>query len=651
MPAALDPQSLLLCLAAALAALALGLALLLLRALPAPGLGSLAASYAILAAGLVVLARQSTGLPTFGLVLGNLFLISGVALLLEGARIFHGLERQRWLTVALALLTPLAVYLLERSRADVAVRISVTNGIVALLFLRVALAVLASRKERRSFVTILLTAAGPAGLAIAFGMRSLFAATGKRLPDFARGDPATSATMLAALVAVVLWPLALVSTDNRRLLVVTEAAERRLAAGKKRYRDLIESAPDAMIIVDRSGEIELLNAQAERLLGYRRSELVGQPIELLVPESLRLSHGRHRSGFAETRSPRGDPASRPMGAPGQELHARRKDGVEIPVEISLSPLETDEGLLVTAAIRDISNRIRGEEELRQSEERFRSLFEQSFGYILLLDLDGAILAANPAAAAALGSAPGRPPTQALADFVVPDDREALAALLEGWGRGERPDHPLAVRIGTPAIEPRTWLVHGQRFDQLGRPPRLLANAIDVSDRIRLEEALRSKALHDPLTGLANRSLFEDRLEVALARAARECDQGRPVAVAVVFVDLDAFKAVNDRHGHAAGDSVLLQVADRLRNGVRRVDTVARWGGDEFALVLPEIAGRQAAEKVVQKLEDALHAPCQLENTQLQVAASFGLAVFPDDGDTVRALLDAADSAMYARKRA
>lgn len=650
MPSALDPQALLLCLAAALAALSIGLALLVARAFAAPGLGSLASSYGVLAVGLVVLAQQSAGLPTFGLVLGNLLLVSGVALLLEGARIFHGLERQRWLTVTAVLVTSVAVWWIERSQAGVAVRIAVTNGIVALLFLRVAMAVVASRREPRSAVTVLLTAAGPSGLAAALGARSVLALAGLRTPDFARGDPMTSATLLAALVLVVVWPLALVSTDNRRLLVVAEAAERRRAAGEKRYRDLLESAPDAMIIVDRLGRIELLNAQAERLLGYSREELVGQKIELLVPESLRLRHGQHRLGFAETRSPRGDPLSRPMGAPGQELYARRKDGVEIPVEISLSPLDTDEGLLVTAAIRDIGNRIRAEDELRQSEGRFRSLFEQSFGYILLLDLDGTILALNPAAAGALGSAPESLPTRSLADFVVADDQAALTALLEAWGRGERPEHPLEVRIGTPHAEPRTWFVHGQRFDQSGRPPRLLANAIDVSDRIRLEEALRSKALHDPLTGLANRSLFEDRLEVALARASRERDQGKPASVAVAFVDLDAFKAVNDLHGHSAGDSVLIQVADRLRSGVRRVDTVARWGGDEFALVLPEIAGRQAAENVVRKLQDALRAPCHLGSRPLRVAASFGLAVSPDDGESVRALLEAADAAMYARKR-
>lgn len=650
MPLPLDPRSLLLCLAAALVALAAGLALLERRTLSTAGLRHLALSYGVLAGSLGILAQQGTGLALPALVAGNFGFALGIALLLEGAQIFYGRPPGRRLTVTAAILTAAGVAWFELRGAGTGARIALTNSVASFLFLRLAAVAFAAGMPARLAAGRLLAVAGPAAIGAALGVRALLAATGARPPDLAAGDSSTSATMLIALVAVVLWPLAVISADNRRLLDLAELAERQLAAGKKRYRDLLESAPDAMVIVDHTGTIELLNAQAERLLGYRREELVGQPIELLVPERLRGRHEQNRTGFLGPRSPRGDPMSRPMGPSGGELFARRQDGSEIPVEISLSPLHTDEGTLVTAAIRDITHRRRAEEELRLSEARFRSVFEQSLGYMLLLDLEGKVLSCNPAAARALRSdAAGLPPGPFL-DFVTAEDRSAFVRLLSAWRDGERQEGPVEVRVHGIPMAPCTWLVQGQKVEQGGRSAWLLVSAIDVSDRIRLEEALRVKALHDGLTGLANRGLFEDRLDLALARAARERDKGKLSPVAVAFLDLDAFKSVNDRFGHAVGDAVLVQVAERLRAGVRRVDTVARWGGDEFALVLPEIGGRSAARAVLAKLGEALDAPYVCGSQELRVPASFGLALYPEDGETTRALVEHADSLMYADKR-
>jgi len=646
----LDPKSQLLCLAAALLALGAGLALFERRTLSTSSLRRLAASYVLLAASLTVLAGQGEGLSTAALILANLGFVVGIALLLEGARLFHGRTPERRVTMAAAVLTAAGVAWFELRGAGAGARIAWTNSVASLLFLRLTGVALGAGKFLRPGTNTLLAVAGPLAIGLALGGRALLAATGARPPDLAGGDWATSATLLVALLAVVLWPLAVISADNRQLLDLAELAERRLAAGKKRYRDLLESAPDAMVIVDQQGAIELVNAQAERLLGYGREELMGQPIELLVPTRLRDRHERNRSGFLEPRSPRGDPMSRPMGTAGEELFARRRDGSEIPVEISLSPVQTDEGTLVTAAIRDITPRRRAEEELRLSEERFRSVFEQSLGYMLLLDLEGRVLSCNPAAARALGgeteSFPGRP----FLDFVAEEDRPALSRLLDAWRRGERQDRPVEARIESAPTPPTTWLVQGQKVEQGGGQPWLLASAIDVSDRIRLEQTLRAKALHDGLTGLANRGLFEDRLDLALARAARQRDQGRPSPVAIAFLDLDDFKSVNDRFGHAVGDAVLVQVAARLRAGVRRGDTVARWGGDEFALVLPEIGGRTAARAVLAKLREALDAPYICGAQVLRVPASFGLALYPEDGETQRALVEHADSQMYVDKR-
>jgi len=158
-----------------------------------------------------------------------------------------------------------------------------------------------------------------------------------------------------------------------------------------RFRGLLEAAPDAMVIVDSDGHIELVNAQTERLFGYPRGELLGQPVEKLVPERLRAAHAAHRNGYSS------NPQVRPMGV-GLELCGQRKDGTEFPVEISLSPLETPEGTLVTAAIRDVTERKRTEEALRESEEGFRLLVDGVRDYaIFRLDPRGHVFTWNPGA--------------------------------------------------------------------------------------------------------------------------------------------------------------------------------------------------------------------------------------------------------------
>jgi diguanylate cyclase (GGDEF)-like protein/PAS domain S-box-containing protein len=168
---------------------------------------------------------------------------------------------------------------------------------------------------------------------------------------------------------------------------------------------------------------------------------------------------------------------------------------------------------------------------------------------------------------------------------------------------------------------------------------------DITERRRLEAALEHQALHDPLTDLPNRTLFFDRLKQALISARRE---GKKVAL--VILDLDAFKHVNDAFGHAVGDELLKALAVRLREGLRATDTAARIGGDEFAWVLPRVTGRQAAERMVRKRLNSLQVAYSNDRERMQVRVSAGIALYPDDASDVDMLMRFADAAMYSAKR-
>ena len=177
--------------------------------------------------------------------------------------------------------------------------------------------------------------------------------------------------------------------------------------------------------------------------------------------------------------------------------------------------------------------------------------------------------------------------------------------------------------------------------EVGARHRLEQQLVAVT---RGEEEARHAALHDPLTGLPNRVLFDDRLAHGLAQARRH---GR--ALAVMFLDLDKFKQINDQHGHAVGDAVLTTVADRLKENTRQEDTVARIGGDEFLYLVAECGSRDDVTMIAGKIIQAIRAPCLLSVGKLEIRASLGIAIFPADGDSARALIARADQAMYQAK--
>ena len=322
------------------------------------------------------------------------------------------------------------------------------------------------------------------------------------------------------------------------------------------------------------------------------------------------------------------------------------------------PFTRTEGYLLTA-LADVTatafGHVRALEQEATSErthadQRLRSTYEAIACGVTVWSPEGALLQYNQAAeeimGVPLGPQVGQPLMQTVR--VVRDDgREAPAK--------ER--RVLTVARTGQAIRNYDSLITRadgqQRFLQMNAVPvfdadgtldRVVCSFVDITERKQAEDLLAHQAHHDALTGLPNRTLLLDRLDQALAQARRS---GQPVAL--LLIDLDGFKAVNDTRGHQIGDQLLAAVGARWSAGLRAGDTLARLGGDEFAVLLNETS-RALAEAVADKLRRALEAPFWLEGAPVEVGASVGLAVFPSDGQAASALLQQADAAMYRDKR-
>ncbi len=288
------------------------------------------------------------------------------------------------------------------------------------------------------------------------------------------------------------------------------------------------------------------------------------------------------------------------------------------------------------------DRRRAADALRESEARFRTLAETAPCAIFIYQDDG-FRYANPAAASITGFNRDELRDLSFWRLVHQDFREAVRERGLARQRGESVPARYEFKIERRDGEER-WLDSSASSVEFGGRPAVLGIAFDVTERKRAEEQIKSLAYHDVLTGLPNRLLFNDRLNVAVAQAHRQQQR-----LGILFLDLDRFKVINDSLGHSLGDRLLQAVAERLEAGVREGDTVARLGGDEFILLLPGIARADDIARVAEKILDSLRLPFRLEGRDLFVTASIGLSLYPEDGLDGETLVKNADIAMYRAK--
>lgn len=417
------------------------------------------------------------------------------------------------------------------------------------------------------------------------------------------------------------------------------AAEQALAASEALYRSLVETSNDLVWSIDRDGRWTYLNPEAvRRIYGCQPSELLGRASHERVVPALRE---RDRAVFERVLA--GESVFR------HETRHQRGDGTLVDLSFNAVPLRDARGAIVgaTGTARDVSEERKAAAALHEGVEKLRLAVEAAELVYWEWDQASGELHWGRDPSGRLGAVDGR--TLRLSEYaqlVHPEDRERfLAEARAAWESGA----PYAAEYRVIGREGQVaWIsARGKVLaDSGGRALRMIGVSQDVTERKRREDEARFLAYHDTLTGLPNRRLLDDRLRQALHLAQR-----RDARLAVMLVDLDEFKQVNDVHGHRAGDAVLREVAMRLAACVRKADTLARQGGDEFVVVIPDLAKDIDGQVVAEKILRALQEPLRVEGAQVKLGASIGISLYPADARDGEALLRNADAAMYRAKRA
>jgi diguanylate cyclase (GGDEF)-like protein/PAS domain S-box-containing protein len=308
--------------------------------------------------------------------------------------------------------------------------------------------------------------------------------------------------------------------------------------------------------------------------------------------------------------------------------------------------ETGEPTIVEGIARDVTARVEAEEALRRSEERFRSLIQNASDVIAIIDADDVVRYVSPTVERVLGYLPSDLIGTSLFNALHPDDAGEVAVLLRE-ALVEAGEHQIVeARVRHQAGDWRHLEIVASNQRDVPSIGGVVINARDITERKQFEDELAYQAFYDQLTGLPNRALFVDRMEHSLARAGRRGDR-----VAVMFFDLDRFKVVNDSLGHAAGDELLGAVAKRLSGLLRSSDTLARFGGDEFTVLVEDLVHPSGATGIAERIIESLRLPFMLGSHEVVISASIGIVISTDAHHKPADLLRDADIALYQAKAA
>ena len=396
----------------------------------------------------------------------------------------------------------------------------------------------------------------------------------------------------------------------------------------KHYVDqILHCMGDMLFVVDPDGRIVLANPASASVLGYAQQEMVGLPISAIVPDGLQLAPSVGHGGD-----------SVPSNAESRFIG---KDGQEVPVLVSVSRLEEDaHHHQIIFAARDITRQKAAERELRLAAK----VMDTVSNAIMVADAKANIRLVNPAFCRITGYRPeevvGKNPR------ILQSGKQSREFYAEMWNdilkRGLW-EGEIWNRRKDGEIYPE-WLTITAMRDQDGVITHYVSTFQDITERKRVMRELEHLASHDQLTGLPNRKLFIDRLAHAMRLSRRMEKQA-----ALLFIDIDGFKPVNDTHGHDIGDALLQAIAERLLASVREADTVARLGGDEFTVIMENVADVGHVLPVADKILDAMHEPFTIGDIVCRIGASIGISTYPGDSEELDDLIKKADTAMYMAK--
>jgi diguanylate cyclase (GGDEF)-like protein/PAS domain S-box-containing protein len=443
------------------------------------------------------------------------------------------------------------------------------------------------------------------------------------------------AGVLLTLIAAVLFVVTLMR--NAHSLSQTNKA---LEGSEASIRAILDNVVDGIVVIDDHGAIEIFSQGAQRIFGYSGVEVLGRNVNVLMPEPYRSAHDQHLRRYMDTGQ------NSVLGITNRELVGCRRDGTEFPLELGVNEVKLPERRIFIGMVRDITEQKGAQQELRIA----ATAFESQEGMVVT-DAKSVILRVNHAfseftgysAEEAMGKTPALLKSGTHDDLFYRQMWESLtkARYWQGeiWNKRKNGNVYLA------------WLTISAVSGPDGTVTHYVGAFSDITQRKVAEEEIHRLVFYDPLTGLPNRRLLLDRLRQAIPASVRRCSFG-----ALLFLDLDNFKTLNDTKGHEFGDLLLVEVARRLLACVRGDDTVARLGGDEFIVVLEEL-GRNAqeaatlAESVGEKIRATLSQPYSLHSQDYMSTPSIGISLFLGDEETVDELLKRADVAMYQAKSA
>lgn len=417
-------------------------------------------------------------------------------------------------------------------------------------------------------------------------------------------------------------------------------AVRELRAAEGRFRALVEQSLAGIYIAD-DERILYANPRIGEMLGYSQEELAGLPLSAVaLPEDWAIvaEQVRQRLEGETTQS-------------SYEFRGMRKNGTTLVLRVAGSVAELEGRRVLIGVVLDVTEQRQAESDLRESEEKFREITAVLGEGVYVLDNEGRLTFMNPAAERMLGWKEG--------ELLGRNAHDAFHYMHTDGSHFPMHECPVfntvqsgsSYRVQEDSFIRRDGSMLPVAFVAVpilrdGKVVGSVATFHDITERKQHEQCMQGLAYYDNLTGLPNRQLMQDRLGQLLAHAKRHAG-----CLALLFLDLDGFKAVNDTYGHATGDHLLKAVAERLVRQLRTEDTVSRFGGDEFVVLLPDIPNREAVITVAGKLCAELRKPFAIDGHAIHVSASIGGALFPDDAGDEATLMRLADQAMYRAKLA